>query len=61
MGPFNNVKYFNDVIKKESVERESLISIRNSLGPLELGRGPPLMEETIQLIKSTSNPCPPIE
>ena len=38
MSPFNDVKYYNDVIKKESTKRDSLISIRNSLGPLGLGR-----------------------
>jgi len=31
MGPFNDVKYYNDVIKKESMKRDSLIPIRNSL------------------------------
>ena len=40
MGPFNDVKYYNDVIKKESMKRDSLIPIRNSLGPLGLGRTP---------------------
>ena len=40
MGPFNDVKYYNDVIKKESNKRDSLIPIRNSLGPLGLGRTP---------------------
>nr|WPW48831.1 RNA polymerase beta'' subunit [Fagus engleriana] len=39
MGPFNDVKYSN-VIKKESMKRDSLIPIRNSLGPLGLGRAP---------------------
>ena len=38
MSPFNDVKYYNDVIKKESMKRDSLISIRNSLGSLGLGR-----------------------
>nr|YP_010142966.1 RNA polymerase beta'' subunit [Meconopsis horridula]QQL04081.1 RNA polymerase beta'' subunit [Meconopsis horridula] len=33
MGPFNGVKY-NDSVTKESIKRDPLISIRNSLGPL---------------------------
>nr|QXP99493.1 RNA polymerase subunit beta'' [Meconopsis punicea]UER99624.1 RNA polymerase beta'' subunit [Meconopsis punicea] len=32
-GPFNGVKY-NDSVTKESIKRDPLISIRNSLGPL---------------------------
>nr|QQK57180.1 RNA polymerase beta'' subunit [Betula nana]QQK57265.1 RNA polymerase beta'' subunit [Betula nana] len=39
MGPFNDAKYYN-VIKKESMKRDTLIPIRNSLGPLGLGRAP---------------------
>nr|YP_009455047.1 RNA polymerase beta'' subunit [Alnus orientalis]AUG62574.1 RNA polymerase beta'' subunit [Alnus orientalis] len=39
MGPFNDAKYYN-VIKKESMKRDTLIPIRNSLGPLGLGRTP---------------------
>ncbi|KAG6633188.1 hypothetical protein CIPAW_12G031000 [Carya illinoinensis] len=37
MGPFNDAKYYNG-IKKESMKRDTLIPIRNSLGPLGLRR-----------------------
>nr|YP_010629454.1 RNA polymerase beta'' subunit [Begonia meyeri-johannis]WBN96410.1 RNA polymerase beta'' subunit [Begonia meyeri-johannis] len=39
MDPFNDVKYYNVI--KESIKKDSLISIRNSLGPL--GRVPPIL------------------
>nr|YP_010199990.1 RNA polymerase beta'' subunit [Casuarina cunninghamiana]UAD90161.1 RNA polymerase beta'' subunit [Casuarina cunninghamiana] len=42
MGPFNDAKYYN-VIKKESMKRDTLIPIRNSLGPLGLGRAPQIV------------------
>lgn len=42
MGPFNDAKYYN-VIKQESMKRDTLIPIRNSLGPLGLGRTPKIL------------------
>nr|YP_010629721.1 RNA polymerase beta'' subunit [Begonia oxyloba]WBN96676.1 RNA polymerase beta'' subunit [Begonia oxyloba] len=39
MDPFNDVKYYNVI--KESIKKDSLISIRNSLGPL--GRVPQIL------------------
>nr|QCW93705.1 RNA polymerase subunit beta [Alzatea verticillata] len=32
MGPFNDVKYYN--VRKESIPKDSIIQIRNSIGPL---------------------------